>query len=83
MALLQNYVIGGDFLTTDILLFIRDVFIDLFELMRNTVVFEPSLLLFDFPVTVWDLSLAFFTTDVFLFFFDFLDDYDDVSVKGG
>lgn len=82
MALLQNYVIGGDFLTTDILLFIRDVFIDLFELMRNTVVFEPSLLLFDFPVTVWDLSLAFFTTDVFLFFFGFLDDYDDVSVKG-
>lgn len=67
-------------MTTDILLFIKDAFVNLFELMRNTVVFEPSLLLFDFPVTVWDLSVGFFTADIFLFFFGFADSYDDVEV---
>lgn len=53
---------------------------ELFNFMRNTVVFEPSIYLFDFPVTVWDLSLGLFTTNTILFFFGFMNDYDDVEV---
>lgn len=66
--------------TTDLIFFIRDSFKSLFDLMRETVVFKPSVYLFDFPVTVWDLSIGFLTSDVFLFFFGFVDDYDDVHI---
>lgn len=68
------------FLTSDILFFIREEFINIFQFMRETVVFEPSIYLFDFPITIFDILIGFFTADMFLFFFDFLDDYDDIDI---
>lgn len=67
-------------LTDDILFFIKDQFVNLFHYMSVTVVFQPSIFLFDFPVTILDISIGLFTANAFLFFFGFLDDYDDFEV---
>lgn len=67
-------------MTVDILEFIKEQFKTLFDFMRDTVVFEPSVFLFDFPVTIWDLCVGLFTLSTILYFFGFANDYDDSEV---
>lgn len=68
--------------STDILFdVIRDGIRFIFDFMRNTVVFQPTIFLADFPLTIFDILLGFSISEVFLYIFGFLDEYDDIYVK--
>ncbi|MDE6501510.1 MAG: hypothetical protein K2L10_05455 [Ruminococcus sp.] len=66
--------------TINLLDFIIEQFKFLFQYMKETVVFQPTIFLFDFPVTIWDLSLGFLCANLFLYFFGFLIDSGDVEL---
>lgn len=66
---------------TDILFdVIRDGMRHIFDFMRNTVVFQPTLFFADFPLTIFDILLGFSVSGAFLYIFGFLDDYDDIDL---
>lgn len=68
--------------STDILFdVIRDGIRFVFDFMRNTVVFQPTVFFADFPLTIFDILLGFSISEVFLYIFGFLDEYDDINVK--